>query len=186
MDFINKAIDVISKKSNDVSQKAKDVSEVAKLKNKIMSSENAIKAVYAEIGKYVYENLREDAPEEIAQKMAKIDAAQKEVADCKAKIMKLKGIQKCEQCGKEVAADSAFCPSCGNKMPEPVVDVVDEGNVTEVAEEACECCEEKAEACAEDVCDACAEAVEAVSEACAEAVEEVCEACEEKVEAFTE
>lgn len=181
MDYINKAIDVITRTGNDVTQKAKETAEVAKLKNKIMTTENSVKAVYAEIGKYVYENLREDAPAEIAEKMVKIDDAMEEVAKCKAAILKLKGVQNCEHCNKEVPADFAFCPSCGNKMPEPVVDVVDEGEVTEMAEEACNECETM-----EDFCETCAEAVEDVKEECAEAVEEVCEACEEKVEAFTE
>lgn len=181
MDYINKAIDVITKTGNEVSQKAKGTAEVAKLKNKIMTTQNSIKGIYAEIGKYVYENLREDAPEEIAEKMVKIDAAMEEVAKCKDAILKLKGVQNCEQCGKEVPADFAFCPSCGNKMPEPVVDVVDEGEVTEMGEEVCNECETM-----EDFCETCAEAVEDVKEECAEAVEEVCEACEEKIDAFTE
>ena len=181
MDYINKAIDVITKTGNEVSQKAKGTAEIAKLKNKIMTSENAVKAVYAEIGKYVYENLREDAPEEIAEKMAKIDALLEEVAKCNAEINKLKGVQKCEGCGKEVAADYAFCPSCGTKMPEPVADEVEDCEATEVAEEVCNECETM-----EDFGEACAEAVEDVKEEIAEAVEDVCEACEEKADAFTE
>lgn len=181
MDYINKAIDVITKTGNDVSKKAKDTAEVAKLKNKILTTENSVKAIYAEIGKYVYENLREDAPEEIVEQMAKIDVAKEEVAKCKDAILKLKGVQNCENCNKEVPAEYAFCPACGNKMPEPVVDVVDEGDVTEVTEEVCNECETM-----EDFCETCAEAVEEVKEECAEAVEDVCEACEEKIEAFTE
>lgn len=181
MDYINKAIDVIAKTGTDVSKKAKGATEIAKLKNKVMASEGAIKTAYVEIGKYVYENLREDAPEEIAEKMAVIDAAMADVAKYKAEILKLKGIYKCENCGKDVQKDFAFCPACGNKMPEPVVDIVDEGEVTEVVEEVYNECETM-----EDFGEACAEAVEDVCEECAETVEEVCEACEEKIDAFAE
>lgn len=181
MDYINKAIDAIAKTGNDVSKKAKGATEIAKLKSKVAACEGAIKTAYVEIGKYVYENLREDAPEEIAEKMAVVDAAKEDIAKYKAEVLKLRGIQKCEQCGRDVQKDFAFCPACGNKMPEPVVDVVDEGDATEVDEEIYNECETM-----EDFGEACAEAVEDVCEECAEAVEEVCEACEEKVDAFTE
>ena len=85
----------------------------------------------------------------------------------KAEILKLKGSQKCGQCEKEVSADVIFCPYCGNKMPEPVVDVVDEGEVKEVVE---------------DVVDDVAEAVGNVAENVAEKVEAAAETVAEKVE----
>lgn len=179
MDFINKALGAITKTGNEVGQKAKGTAEIAKLKNKIMTKENAVKAIYAEIGKYVYENLKEDAPEEIAEKMTKIDVELEEIAKCKEAINKLKGVRKCENCGKEVVASYAFCPSCGSKMPEPVVDIVEE--VADVTEDVCNECETM-----EDFGETCAEAVEDVKEEIAEAVDEVCEAYEEKVDAFTE
>lgn len=178
MDYINKAINAITKTGNEVGQKAKGTAEIAKLKNKIMTKENSIKYIYAEIGKYVYENLKEDAPEEIAEKMAKIDAELAEIAKCKEEINKFKGIRLCEKCGKEVAATSAFCPSCGTKMPEIVVE---EEVVADVTDAVCNECETM-----EDFCETCAEAVEDVKEEIAEKVEDVCETCEEKVDAFTE
>lgn len=178
MDYINKALDAITKTGNEVGQKAKGTAEIVKLKNKIMAKENAIKAIYSEIGKYVYENLKEDAPEEIAAKMEQIDADLAEIAKCKEEIYKLKGVNKCENCGKEVNSTFAFCPGCGNKMPEPVF----EDEVTEITdEEVCNECETM-----EDFGETCAEAVEDVKEEIAEAVKDVCEACEEKVDAFTE
>lgn len=145
MDFFNKAKEKIAKTSGDVAKKAKDLTEIAKLSSQISTNESTIKTTYSEIGKYVYENLKEDAPAEIAEKMALIDDAVAEIARIKAEIMKLKGSVKCEQCGAEVDADAAFCPNCGAKTPEPVVDVVDEGEVKEVVEEAEEVAEETAE-----------------------------------------
>ena len=63
MDFFNKAKEKISKTSSDVAKKAKDLTEIAKLNSQISTNESTIKATYIEIGKYVFENLREDAPE---------------------------------------------------------------------------------------------------------------------------
>ena len=142
MDFFNKAKEKIAKTSGDVAKKAKDLTEITKCNSQISSNENTIKATYTEIGKYVYENLKDDAPAEIAEKMTLIDNALAEIDRLKAEIMKLKGSIKCEQCGAEVDAESAFCPKCGAKTPEPVVDVVDEGEVKEVGEEVKEAVEE--------------------------------------------
>lgn len=160
MDFFNKAKEKISKTSSDVAKKAKDLTEIAKLNSQISSNESTIKATYTEIGKYVYENLREDAPEEIAAKMTAIDNALAEIERLKAEVLKVKGSQKCEQCGNEVDVNVAFCPSCGNKMPEPAVDVVDDGEVKEVVD---------------DVFENAEEAVEKVVEAATEAVEDITE-----------
>lgn len=167
MDFLNKAKEKLTKTSSDVAKKAKDLTEIAKLNSQISSNESTIKATYAEIGKYVYENLREDAPEEIAAKMAVIDNALAEIERLKNEILKVKGSQKCTQCGNEVDASVAFCPSCGNKMPEPVVDVVDEGEVKEVLNDAFE----KAEDAVENVAEKVEEAVEKVAEKVEDVVE---------------
>ena len=167
MDFFNKAKEKLTKTSSDVAKKAKDFSEVAKLNSQIANKESSIKATYAEIGMYVYENLKEDAPEEIAAKMAVIDEALAEIDKLKSEILKVKGSQKCTQCSSEVDATVAFCPYCGNKMPEPVVDVVDEGEVKEVVE---------------DTVESVAEAVSEAAEAVAEKVENVVEAAAEKVD----
>ena len=167
MDFFNKAKEKLSKTGSDAAKKMKDLSEIAKFNSQISSNESTIKNTYSEIGKYVYENLKEDAPAEIAEKMAVIDNALAEIERLKQEILKVKGSQKCEQCGNEVDLNVAFCPSCGNKMPEPVVEVIDEEEVKEVVEEAAEAVEEAVEGVAEKVEDA----VEAV----AEKVEEVTE-----------
>lgn len=174
MDVVNKAKDVINKISSDVSKKAKEASGVSKMNVRISENERKIRALYMEIGKYVYENLREDAPDEIAEKMTAIDVAKKEVKSCKDEIMRLKGFQICEQCKSEVAVSAAFCPACGQKMPEPVVDVVDEGEVKEVEKPEEETVSEAAEV-VEDV-------VENVVENVAEAVETVVENVEEAIE----
>ncbi len=138
MDFFNKAKEKIAKTSGDVAKKAKDLTGIAKLNSQISTNENTIKATYSEIGKYVYENLKDDAPAEIAEKMVLIDNAVAEIERIKAEILKLKGSIKCEQCGAEVDAEAAFCPKCGAKTPEPVVDIIDEEEIKEVQDEVVE------------------------------------------------
>lgn len=136
MDFFSKLGDKISSTSKDVAKKAKEVAEVANLNSQINTKESTIKSTYVEIGKYVYENLKEDAPAEIAEKFEAIDALMAEIADIKKSIQVLKGVQVCPGCGKDVESGAAFCPGCGSKMPEPVVEeVATEEAPVEVAEE---------------------------------------------------
>ena len=142
MDFFNKVGSTISNKSKDVTKKAKEIAEIAKLTGRIAEKEESIKGAYIELGKYVYESQKEDAPEEVAEKFAVIDAAVEEIEGLKREVRKLKGRQECPDCGKEVSYSAAFCSYCGAKLPEPEPEeVVEEGEVTEVTEEAAQATE---------------------------------------------
>ncbi|MCI9324006.1 MAG: zinc-ribbon domain-containing protein [Lachnospiraceae bacterium] len=137
MDFFNKVGSTISSKSKDVTKKAKELAEIAKLTGQIAEKEESVKGAYIELGKYVYETQKEDAPEEVAEKFAVIDATVEEIDHLKREIRRLKGRQECPDCGKEVSYSAAFCSYCGAKLPEPEPEeVVEEGDVTEVTEEA--------------------------------------------------
>lgn len=137
MDFFNKVGSTISSKSKDVTKKAKELAEIAKLTGQIAEKEESVKGAYIELGKYVYDTQKEDAPEEVAEKFAVIDATVEEIDHLKREIRRLKGRQECPDCGKEVSYSAAFCSYCGAKLPEPEPEeVVEEGDVTEVTEEA--------------------------------------------------
>ncbi|GFH94417.1 hypothetical protein IMSAGC003_00949 [Lachnospiraceae bacterium] len=137
MDFFNKVGSTISSKSKDVTKKAKELAEIAKLTGQIAEKEESVKGAYIELGKYVYDTQKEDAPEEVAEKFAVIDATVEEIDHLKKEIRRLKGRQECPDCGKEVSYSAAFCSYCGAKLPEPEPEeVVEEGDVTEVTEEA--------------------------------------------------
>lgn len=139
MDFLNKVGNTISSKSKDVTKKAKEIAEVSKMTGQIAMKEESIKGTYIELGKYVYENQKDDAPEEVAEKFAVIDAAVEEIEKLKKEIRKIKGMQQCPDCGKEVSYSAAFCSYCGAKLPEPEPEeVVDAGEVTEVTPEPAE------------------------------------------------
>lgn len=136
MDFFNKVGSTISSKGKDVTKKAKEIAEISKLTGQIAVKEESIKGTYIELGKYVYETQKEDAPEEVAEKFAVIDAAVEEIESLKREVRKLKGRQMCPDCGKEVSYTAAFCSYCGAKLPEPEPEeVVEEGDVTEVSAE---------------------------------------------------
>ena len=93
MDFFNKVGSTISSKSKDVTKKSKELAEIAKLTGQIAEKEESVKGAYIELGKYVYDTQKEDAPEEVAEKFAVIDATVDEIDHLKNEIRRLKGRQ---------------------------------------------------------------------------------------------
>lgn len=153
MGFFDKVGSTISKTGKDAAAKVKEMAEIAKLNGQITTQEDIVKKNYLEIGKYVYENQKDGAPNEVAEKFAVIDAANEEIAKLKQQINDINGVKYCPQCNGEVAKGVAFCPSCGFKMPEEAPEVVEEGEVKEVVEEAAETAAEAVEDASETIAD---------------------------------
>lgn len=79
MDFLNKVGETLTATGKEVAKKTKELAEIAALKAQILAKEEETKKNYMEIGKYVYENNREEAPTEVADRIAKIDALKEEI-----------------------------------------------------------------------------------------------------------
>ena len=79
-----------------------------------------------DIGKKYVELHAADSEEAMSGMVQAIADSNKKIQDLKAQIQIIKGVVRCENCGAEVAKESAFCPSCGNKMPEIVQPVVEQ------------------------------------------------------------
>lgn len=147
MDFFNKVSNTITSKSKDVAKKAKEIADVASLNSKINVQQDTITKTYADIGRYMYNNLINNTDEELAQLYTVINTATDEVNRLKKEIDEIKGQKKCPGCGASVPAESKFCVSCGAKIPEE--EVVDEGEVREINDE--ETVVDSAETVAEEV-----------------------------------
>ena len=143
MDFFNK----LSKKTNEAYQTAKEktakISGELKLKNKISELKEKINKEYEEIGKIVYEKMKngEDASkEEITPKCEEISRLKEEIEKAEVEILALKDIKKCSNCGTELTLEAEFCSKCGKEQPkiEKVeVEVAEEPTVeAELAENA--------------------------------------------------
>ena len=135
MDFFNK----LGKKTTEVYQGAKEktvkISEEIKLKNKINDLKEKINKEYLEIGKAVYEKMKngEDASkEEIMPRCDEISRLSEESERLHASILALKNIKKCISCGAELEVKSEFCSKCGAAQPK-----IEEEKI-EVAEEPAE------------------------------------------------
>jgi len=100
-------------------QQAKIFSEVTKLNSSISEKERKINQLYVAIGQAYYAQHKDDTSAEEFEKIEEITNLNAEIAKCREDINRVKGIAKCPNCGAEVALGSAFCNSCGTKMPQP-------------------------------------------------------------------
>lgn len=115
---------------------SKKVAEKVKINNAIAKAESRINALYVEIGQK-YEELYAENPEaDFAEMLSQIAEAKEEIAQAKADLAAVDSAVICESCGKYVQEGQRFCPHCGAKQPEPVVEAEAEEVEAEAAEEA--------------------------------------------------
>lgn len=135
MAFFDKLSETITTRGKDVANKAKEIAEVTSLNSKISAQEDLISKYFKEIGRFMYEHREKQCDNGLEERFHLVDAAYEEIDRLKKEIRRIKGIKECESCGAEVPADAAFCPKCGNAVPEDVPDEVEAEEVREVAPE---------------------------------------------------
>ena len=121
MDFFSKLGKKASKTYQATKEKAVNLSEELKIKGKISEIKDKINDIYAEIGKTVYNEIREGrdvSKEEITEKCDEISKLNDEIAKHEDEILTLKKVRKCVNCGAELDLDDVFCCKCGTKQPE--------------------------------------------------------------------
>lgn len=114
-------LDMLSKSVTEVSQKTiaktKELADTSKLNTVIYEQEKIITNQYSQIGKLYASIHKDDFEEEFSGMMAVIAEADAKIKECKMQIQDIKGVQRCEKCGADVANGAAFCSSCGAPMP---------------------------------------------------------------------
>ena len=115
MDFFERLGDTIVNVSRDVTQKAKDVSGIAKLKLDMNAKEDFIKEQYAALGKWYYQEHKEEEGEQKAW-IEHIDEALEAIAQMELKILELKKARVCQECGAQASDTAEYCSVCGAKL----------------------------------------------------------------------
>ena len=142
---MNDVFEKISKTITDtgkaVSEKTKQVGEAAKLNAKIVSSEHTVSENYTILGKFYYDNYKNNPDEGAVEAVNSITAALDAINEMKAQLLSLKGAVKCTACGAECPIENNFCGKGGAALEKPEVpeeeDTAEEAEVIEtVAEEA--------------------------------------------------
>ena len=120
MDFLKK----LGKKATETYQvtkeKASNLSEEIKIKSKIGDYKDKIKEKYNEIGKEVYNQIKDGndvSKDSIISKCDEITIAKNEISKLEEQLLAIKKVRKCSECGTEIPIDSDFCSKCGKKQP---------------------------------------------------------------------
>lgn len=98
-------------------QKAQEVSEISRINSLISEEEKKINATYYQIGKLYVSVHGADGEEDFSGMVAAVLEGEQKINDYRKQIQNIKGVQRCEKCGAEVARGVAFCSSCGAPMP---------------------------------------------------------------------
>lgn len=107
----------ISQVGQGAAQQTKIFAETTKLNSHISDEEKQINNLYIQIGKNYFEAHKNNDSDEYKDLMVGITDAQARIAQYQEQIRTIKGIRNCPNCGAEVPNNSAFCNSCGTKMP---------------------------------------------------------------------
>lgn len=127
--------DKLGKKANEAYQVTKEktvtLTEEIKIKGKISEINDKIDGLYAEIGKFVYTELKDgrDASRDVVtEKCNEISKLNDDLEKLRTDVLALKNIKKCVKCNAEMDLKSEFCSICGEKQPkvEPKVEVKNE------------------------------------------------------------
>ena len=90
MAFLNKIGKAIGDVAGTASEKAKDFAETTKLNSAISAEEKQINQYFLEIGKYVFEQERNNPESQVAEINDKITASLRNIEDLKRKIEEVK------------------------------------------------------------------------------------------------
>jgi len=139
--------DKIKQKTSDAfdftRDKAYNISEEIRIRGLISESKEKVSNSYKEIGKVVYENVKNEkdlSKEEVASFCEVIRQELENITKYENEILALKDIKKCVKCGAELDNNAEFCSKCGEKQPKLEVpengEEAENKDVTEEANEA--------------------------------------------------
>lgn len=117
MAFFDKLSKTVTEASQKTIAKTKELADTSRLNSLISDEEKTITNQYFQIGKLYVSLHKDDYEDDFAGMIAAIADAEAKIRDYKNQIQDIKGVQRCEKCGAEVANGAAFCSSCGASMP---------------------------------------------------------------------
>ncbi|MCI8530592.1 MAG: zinc-ribbon domain-containing protein [Lachnospiraceae bacterium] len=116
MAFLEKVGGTLAAKGKDVAEKAKIMAEVSRLNGQINTQKSVAEKLYVEIGKMVCEKREDWKSMDVTVQLEQLDAIQVEIAGLQEKLLRVKGVRRCDSCGSEVDRKVEFCPKCGSAL----------------------------------------------------------------------
>lgn len=142
--IISEKAEVVTRKTEEVvdvvAKKTEKTVEVQKIKSQIRVMERNNERDFTDIGKMIYDKFKKgeavdpqfiELCEAIEEREESIDKANREVAE-------LKGLDVCSGCKEHLEPGVAYCPKCGTKVEDSVIEIVDEDDAEDddIVEEA--------------------------------------------------
>jgi hypothetical protein len=92
--------------------------KTTKLSVTLAQEQEALKALYVEIGKKVHEIYQYGGTlgKFFDEKYREIEGLERKIDGLKEEIAKIKGVKECPKCGKQVDKNAEFCPKCGLRL----------------------------------------------------------------------
>lgn len=126
MGFFDDMSKKLAEAGNTAVAKTKEFTETTKLNSAITAEEGKIKDFYTSLGKAFYEAGNENNDERFAKYFEAIASSEELIRRYREQIRAIKGTEVCPNCGAEIESGSAFCSSCGAKLPEKPIEPVKE------------------------------------------------------------
>lgn len=118
-------LDNITKRVTDTAKaaakKSGSVVEVTRLNMNISAEEEKVRKIYADMGKQLYEDYTEGkiVGEKLLGHCEKIDEIVSNIDGMREKVLELRNVKACPNCGMELDVDMTYCYKCGRKQEEP-------------------------------------------------------------------
>lgn len=130
MAFFDQVGKKLSQAGQDVAQSTKNFAAINKLNSLIAEEQEKIKGCYSDIGRIYFESFAETPEACLVELVSAVKKSLSEIEKYNEQIKEIKGITNCPSCGAEVPYTSAFCNSCGAKMPVRIKEeIVPDGSI---------------------------------------------------------
>lgn len=107
----------ISQTGQSAVQKTKEMADVVKINTAIAEEEKKLNNYYMQIGRQYAKLHASDQEDAFAELISAVQDSESRIYGFKQQIQDIKGVICCEQCGAEIAMQSAFCSVCGAPVP---------------------------------------------------------------------
>ena len=110
----------VSDTAKAAAKKSGSVVEVTKLNMNISTEEEKIRKIYNDIGKQLYEDYAEGkiVGEKLLEFCTRIDEILANINEMRLKILELRNVKACLNCGMELDLEMEYCYKCGRKQEE--------------------------------------------------------------------
>ena len=116
----------VASMASSVAKKSSELVEISKLTINVATIEDSKKELLKKIGQIVFDQYEtgSEFSQELKDECGRIKEADKKIKSIKERIMEIKNVNRCLDCGTNMKLEDKFCSECGTKLPE--IDIVED------------------------------------------------------------